>query len=257
MKQEAMQKAAAEIEANRDKRGLGAGDKHYFRRHETTSRVHADWDNEESDLKTFSIDDQPHQKGVESDLIGPQMPMHLRTTHKPRESKYAHLTADGETTASRDDKLSSFMCTPRPTIPTVPLASPAARPHRAQIAASAPAPAVRESKSTSSSKSDDSIDDAVSHPPNRATPGPMPPPAPLASIVMRSGGTYFRSSPRRKRRPAAAAPFSPPPPSREESRFFASSRFASSASFSAAAAAACAAASAAPAAPAVDQTPQR
>ena len=102
---EKLRKAEEEIEANKGKRGMGAGDKHYFKRHETTSRVHADWDNEESELKTFAINDQPHQKGVESDLIGPQMPMHLRTTHKPRvPSKYDHLTADGETTAFLDHK---------------------------------------------------------------------------------------------------------------------------------------------------------
>ena len=46
MKQEAMRKAEAEIEYNKDKRGMGAGDKKYFRRHDTTSRVHAEWDNE-------------------------------------------------------------------------------------------------------------------------------------------------------------------------------------------------------------------
>ena len=101
-KAEELRRAEEEIEANKDKRGLGAGDKTYFKRHETTSRVHADWDNEDSELKTYSIDDQVHLKGGEGesgDLIGPQMPMYLRTTHKPRESKYAHLTADGETTA--------------------------------------------------------------------------------------------------------------------------------------------------------------
>jgi hypothetical protein len=90
----ALKAAEEEIEANKEKRGLGGGDKSYFRRHDTTSRVHADWDNEDTDLKTYSIDDQPHAKGGESDLVGPQMPMYLRTTHKPRESKYAHLTAD-------------------------------------------------------------------------------------------------------------------------------------------------------------------
>lgn len=92
------QRAEAEIEANRDKRGP---DGKYFRRHDTTSRVHAEWDNPEANLKTFSVDDQPHsresaEKGDLSDVIGPQMPMHLRKTHKDKESKYAHLvTEDG------------------------------------------------------------------------------------------------------------------------------------------------------------------
>lgn len=93
---ERLRKAEEEIEANKTKRGLGAGDKAYFRRHDTTSRVHADWDNEESTLKTYSVDDQAHQAGVESDLIGPQMPMHLRTTGATKQrSKYAHLTQAG------------------------------------------------------------------------------------------------------------------------------------------------------------------
>jgi hypothetical protein len=92
------QRAEAEIEANRDKRGP---DGKYFRRHDTTSRVHAEWDNPEANLKTFSVDDQPHsresaEKGDLSDVIGPQMPMYLRKTHKDKESKYAHLvTEDG------------------------------------------------------------------------------------------------------------------------------------------------------------------
>ena len=92
------QRAEAEIEANRDKRGP---DGKYFRRHDTTSRVHAEWDNPEAHVKTFSVDDQPHsrdlaEKGDLSDVIGPQMPMHLRKTHKDKESKYAHLvTEDG------------------------------------------------------------------------------------------------------------------------------------------------------------------
>jgi hypothetical protein len=92
------QRAEAEIEANRDKRGP---DGTYFRRHDTTSRVHAEWDNPEANLKTFSVDDQPHsresaEKGDLSDVIGPQMPMYLRKTHKDKESKYAHLvTEDG------------------------------------------------------------------------------------------------------------------------------------------------------------------
>merc|ERR1711871_1098870 len=83
---------------NKDKRGP---DSKYFRRHDTTSRVHADWDEEDSKLKTFGVDDQPHSKAyVEmnadlSGVIGPQMPMHLRKTHKPADGKYAHLAADG------------------------------------------------------------------------------------------------------------------------------------------------------------------
>ena len=96
-----MQRAAEEIERNRDRRGLGAADGTYFRRHDTTSRVHADWDNESATYKTYSNDDAPHASGIEFDQaqIGPQKPMHLRTTHKPAPSKYERLTADGETTA--------------------------------------------------------------------------------------------------------------------------------------------------------------
>ena len=94
--EELEQKAEEEIEANKDKRGP---DSTYFRRHDTTSRVHADWDDEDSKLKTFSIEDQPHSKAAAesadlSDVIGPQKPMHLRTTHAPPESKYAHLSRD-------------------------------------------------------------------------------------------------------------------------------------------------------------------
>ena len=88
----------AEIEKNKDKRGPDA---RYFKRHDTTSRVHAEWDAADSKIKTFAIDDQPHSKaaaetGDLSDVIGPQKPMHLRTTHKPKDGKYAHLTKDGE-----------------------------------------------------------------------------------------------------------------------------------------------------------------
>jgi len=96
--EEIERKAEEEIEANKDKRGP---DSKYFRRHDTTSRVHADWDHEDSTIKTFSAEDQPHtaKAAAESDLtdvIGLQKPMHLRTTHAPPESKYAHLSRQSD-----------------------------------------------------------------------------------------------------------------------------------------------------------------
>ena len=98
-------RAAEEVERNKDKHGP---DDKYFRRHETTSRVHAEWDNEDSKLKTYSADDQPHAKGGahDEDIQGPQKPMHLRTTHAPKEGKYDYLTKDGEvaTIARVEDK---------------------------------------------------------------------------------------------------------------------------------------------------------
>lgn len=89
------QKAEAEIERNKDKRGPDAK---YFARHTTTSRVHAEWDDPDADIKTFAIDDQPHTAALAatsdlSDVIGPQMPMHLRKTHKEKDSKYAGTAA--------------------------------------------------------------------------------------------------------------------------------------------------------------------
>ena len=81
------QKAEEEIEANKDKRGP---DSTYFRRHDTTSRVHADWDDEDSKLKTFSIEDQPHSKAAAesadlSDVIGPQKPTLAHDARAARE----------------------------------------------------------------------------------------------------------------------------------------------------------------------------
>ena len=93
---EAERKAAEELEANKDRRGP---DGKYFRRHDTTSRVHADWDNEDATLKTYSVDDQAHTASADaadSDTLGPQKPMHLRGTHAPKEGKYDYLTKDGE-----------------------------------------------------------------------------------------------------------------------------------------------------------------
>ena len=107
---EAERKAAEEVERNKDKHGP---DDKYFRRHDTTSRVHADWDNEESKLKTYSTDDQPHVKGgaADADILGPQKPMHLRTTHAPKEGKYDYLTKDGEvgTIARVGDKVDGLI----------------------------------------------------------------------------------------------------------------------------------------------------
>ena len=107
---EAERRAAEEVERNKDKHGP---DDKYFRRHETTSRVHAEWDNEDSKLKTYSADDQPHAKGGahDEDIQGPQKPMHLRTTHAPKEGKYDYLTKDGEvaTIARVEDKVDGMI----------------------------------------------------------------------------------------------------------------------------------------------------
>ncbi len=90
---DATQRAIDEIAENMAGRGPGAK---YFRKHDTTSRIHADWDHEDADRVTYGVDDAPHTKGLDvGETIGPQMPMHLRKTHAPAPGKYDHLVAPG------------------------------------------------------------------------------------------------------------------------------------------------------------------
>lgn len=65
---EATKKAEAELEANKHK--TQGPDGLYFKRHETSSRVHADWDNEASTHKTFSVDDQVRRHTSVRDVEG-------------------------------------------------------------------------------------------------------------------------------------------------------------------------------------------
>ena len=86
---DAFRKAQEDIERNASGPKMDAK---YFSRHDTTSRVHADWDDENSRLKTYAVDDQVHNKGgTDAELVGPQKPMYLRKTHAEPEGKYGHV----------------------------------------------------------------------------------------------------------------------------------------------------------------------